>query len=223
MKNKWVLITGSSRGLGRHLAIEFAKTNHNIVLHGTKESDDFFKTLKQIKKYNVEFKTVFADLSNKYGLAKIKKYINLIKPAIFINNAALYSEKDALKQISLNLVAPIILTEYVCKIMAKNSGGAIININSMAGKIANYKEAVYCASKFGLRGFSESIKYEMLKRGIRIIDLYPGAINTGMSANRKDKNNLIDPEEFAKFILTFIETKSFIAHDINFIKTRYDF
>lgn len=221
MGNKWVLITGSSRGLGRYLAIEFAKAGYNIILHGTKKSNEFRKTLKQIKKINVKIKTIFADLSNGRGLIKIKKYINSIKPKILINNAALYKEKDIFKQVGVNLISPIGLINFVSNVMERRGGGVIININSVAGKIANCKEAVYCASKFGLRGFSESVKYEMLKRGIRIIDLYPGAINIGMSSGRKDRNNLIDPAEFSKFVCMLTETKSFIANDVNFTKTKH--
>lgn len=221
MKNEWVLITGSSRGLGKYLATEFAKAGYNIALHGTKESDEFRKTLKQIKRYNTGVKTIFADFSNRDDLAKIKKYINNLKLKIFINNAALYDEKDVFQEITVNLVASVILIDAVSRAMVKGGGGTIININSMAGKLANFKEALYCASKFGLRGFSESIKYEILKNNVKIIDLYPGAINAGMSSHRKDKNNLIDPVEFSKFVRGLIKIKSFVANDINFTRTKY--
>lgn len=199
MENKCVFITGSSRGLGKCLASEFLNAGYRTISHNRK----------------------IADLSQEEDLEKLKKYIGIVKPRIFINNAGLYNEKDVLKEIKVNLIAPIVLIDFVGEIMSKNGGGIIININSTAGKVPNYKEALYCASKFGLRGFSESVKYELLKDNVRIIDLYPGAINTGMSAHRKDRNKLIDLKEFSRFVRLITETKSFVANDINFIRTNY--
>lgn len=203
------------------MALEFAKAKYNIVLHGRKKSDEFYKTLEEINKCGVENKTIFADFSNKQDLSKFEEYINTLKLKIFINNVALHNDNDVSKQIEVSLTTPIILTYSISKTMVKNGGGIIININSMAGKVTKYEEAVYCASKFGLRGFSDSIKFELIKHNVKVMDLYPGAINTGMSSNRENRENLIDPDEFSKFVVSLVKTKSFVAHDIDFTRTKF--
>lgn len=203
------------------MALEFANTGYNIILHGRKQSAEFRKVLEQIKKIGAQTKTIFADLSTSRGLSVMKKCINSAKPDILINNAAIYQDENILRQVTVNLVAPITLANCAAKVMNEKGGGTIININSMAGKVPNAKESVYCASKFGLRGYSESVKYGLLKQNIRMIDLYPGAINTGISSHREDREKLIDPEEFAQFVCNLTHTKSFMVHVLDLTRVRY--
>src|SRR3989338_4795596 len=99
-------------------------------------------------------------------------------------------------------------------------GGTIININSMAGLVGSNHEPLYAASKFGLRGFSESVKGEWIKHGVRMIDVHSGAIGTGMSAKRADLKSLIDPKELAEFIVGLCQTDSFFVREFNVQRTR---
>lgn len=148
---------------------------------------------------------------------------------IFINNAAVntelgrdnnfHSADEISNVISTNTTAAIALCLSAFEHFRRNAGGIIVNINSIAGLLGSRHEPLYAASKFGLRGFSESVKDAWLGQGIRMIDAYPGAIATGMSATRTDVNDLIDPDELASFVVYLCNTRTFYAREINIQKT----
>jgi short-subunit dehydrogenase len=100
----------------------------------------------------------------------------------------------------------------LCQEFKSKNKGIIININSVAGLIGSKDEDIYAASKWALRGFTESVKEAWRVEGVHIIDVYPGAMNTGMAADRP--GSLIDAKELATFIETLIHPKSFFVKDI---------
>ncbi len=119
---------------------------------------------------------------------------------ILINNAGIYSgEPETI--IQTNLSAPIKLTLLLYPIFKAQGSGLIVNINSLAGKVFNDQEAVYCASKWGLRGFMGSFKYEARKHGVNVLDVYLGAMKTDATKNRAGWENFIDPDEAADQIV----------------------
>jgi len=103
--------------------------------------------------------------------------------------------------LNTNLVSPVLLLRRVITAMIKRGTGTIAVINSLAGKQGNAGEAAYCASKFGLRGFVESVRCDCAKSGVRIFSVYPGAMQTPMARHRDDYGILIQPRKVAKLLV----------------------
>jgi short-subunit dehydrogenase len=203
MKDKFVVITGSAKGLGKELALVFSKNEYNIIL-----SDIDKKNLNNVKKLilknNVKCYSVLGDLRNDdtineiYQIAK-KEHVDLL-----INNAGLHcphlpieelNNKQIDNMIGINLIAPMKLTKKIYEYFIKEGKGTIININSLSGLKNHELRSIYSASKWGLRGFSESLKIEAKKKSIRILDVYPSRIKT-----KKEFKYGMDPEEVAQKI-----------------------
>ncbi|MCL4391837.1 SDR family oxidoreductase [Patescibacteria group bacterium] len=225
---KTVLITGSSSGFGAHLAEAFAARGYDVVLHG-RNKKRLQAVKNKISKKGVRCVSVIADLQTKKGLNTVQSTLHKYNVDILVNNAgvnpelkkgALGNAKNIGEIISVNTSSAIALSREAFSYFAKRGGGIVININSSAGLRGSAHEAVYAASKFGLRGFSESVKEIWLKQGVRMIDIYSGALATGMSSGRRDKNELIDPRELAEFIASVCSTNSFFIREISIQRTK---
>jgi short-subunit dehydrogenase len=194
---KTVIITGASRGLGDALAWEFhcSPDYSNIICHSRINDcpceNDF------------EGEYIKGDLLQPDTIAKLAQH----DVDILINNVGICIKKqfeelsvdEIRKIIDTNLMAPIILTKALWPTLTKNKG-LIININSIAGKNGSKDETAYCASKFGLRGFSQAIQFEAVKAGIKVVDVFLGGMQTDMTKGRDNFDKLIDPQEAAKVI-----------------------
>ena len=179
-----VLITGSSNGLGNYLAIYFSQKGHEVLLHGRDESK-LIKTQEQISKNGIKVKYFKADLTKDEDIIKLCDKAKKEKIKILINNAGItcpnspfeiYSYEKIDAMIKANLIAPIKITNSLFGILEN-----IININSMVGLEFKKNRTLYSATKWGLRGFSESLKKENLKK--KILDVYPTNIKTWPERN----------------------------------------
>ncbi len=184
--SKFILITGSGRGLGKELALVFADNRYNIILHDRSEAD-----LKDIKKEislkNVDFFLVAGDLRAEKTLNNLYKISEKKRISILINNAGVHCPKLPLEKINdkqiddlllTNLIAPIKLTCRLYPLFLKTGRGTIININSISGLENQKFRTLYCASKWGLRGFADTLKLEAEGKNIRVIDVFPSRIKT---------------------------------------------
>jgi len=204
---KTVMITGSSKGLGKSLACLFARNKHNVILHG-RNPQDMAEVADQVLKQGVICDAILGDLTSQKTIDNLHQVASNRKLDILINNAAMYvhkpfgemTTKEMKRIIEVNLIAPALLTMKIYPMMKEKESGIIININSMAATVANELEAAYCASKHGLRGFSRSFRYEAARHGIRMITAYLGAMQTAMTAYREDHKRLIEPDEAAGVI-----------------------
>lgn len=201
--NPKLLVTGISGGLGK--ALETECSTRNVEVYG------------QANKHNPDNKYKSCDFLDMNSLLKMEEYISKNNINCLINNAGMYckqnlvdlSEQKIQEIISVNLVAPIILSKYLYKhLTSTNQSGWIININSLAGKHPNYNESVYCASKFGLSGFGSSLSINQKNSKIKVVDVYVGAMKTDMTKDRDNHTDLMDPQEIASFILDLIQSKS---------------
>ena len=199
-----ILITGSSSGLGKAMAVD---NQHEIYCH-TRDAKD---------------SELNGDINSPSFIPKFNDFLVKNKIQVLVNNAAIYEKKSILDMeienielmIRTNLTTPIVLTKFALQHFKNIGGGTVVNINSLAGKNSSPDESVYSATKFGLRGFSNSIRYEVKPNNIKILDIYLGAMSTKMTVDRVDRDLLINPAEVSKIILSLIaDNKTFGVSEI---------
>lgn len=193
-----VFVTGSSRGLGLEIAKAFRRKGYDIVLNG--RSGLNFKTDWEYCQAHQE--ELFAEDFAEYGVD------------VVVNNA--FNKSDCIG----SLAGQIHVLQEALKYF-DDKGGIIVNINSSKGIVPDVDFPEYAAAKYGLRGYSESVKFQAYKKSIHIIDLYPGAINVGMSDYREDIDELIDAKELSDEIVHQCESKKYIASTIHFNRKCY--
>ena len=229
MSEKTVLITGSSRGLGKSLALVFAENRYNVILHG-RDEQALKKVQESVLENNVECDVVIGDITTGETISRLSEIAERRNFDILINNAGLYvkepfpdmSLEDFRRIIEVNLIAPVCLTHKVFPIFQRKKSGLIININSIAGKNASDGESAYCASKHGLKGFTRSLSFDATRSGIRVIDVYLGAMNTGMTKGRKEPEKCIKTSEAADLIFRICKDyRSMRINEINLSRRRY--
>jgi 3-oxoacyl-[acyl-carrier protein] reductase len=195
LKNKTVVITGSSRGIGRGLAIQFAKEGANIVLNARKEIAP--KLIEEIESYGVKTHVVLGDIQY---MDDAKKLITEAKETfgsvdVLINNAGItrdmllmrMKEEEFDSVINVNLKGTFNTTQQVSSIMLKQKSGTIINMSSVVGLTGNAGQANYAASKAGVIGLTKSVARELASRGITCNAIAPGFIETDMTDVLSDK------------------------------------
>ena len=201
LKNKKVLITGATGGIGNSLVEKFVEHGSQIVATGTNE-----EKLKNLKKkfpsINIEkFKLDEHDKIEIF-IENIDKKLNGLE--VLVNNAGItldnlsirLSEKNWKKVLDVNLTASFLMCKYSIKKMLKKKYGKIINITSIVGHTGNLGQANYAASKAGIVAFSKSLAIEYAKKNININCVSPGFIKTDMTANIN--------EEFKKILISKI-------------------
>lgn len=214
--NNIVVITGAGSGLGAALAKKYSDQGFHVCLLGRNKSK--LEQTAQTLTHGYSIHEV--DVSSKPMVNQVMQSIqeNVGSIHILINNAGVgtfdYAEnlsEDSIHQmIDINLKGTIFCTQEVLKGMKEQNEGTIVNIVSTAGKEGKITESVYCASKFGVRGFTESVALELKTTPIRIIGVYMGGMNTefwdGIFSEEKTKK-LMDPNDIADIIMDNIKPR----------------
>ncbi|OGC76860.1 MAG: hypothetical protein A2145_04195 [candidate division Zixibacteria bacterium RBG_16_40_9] len=218
VQDKVVIITGASRGIGKAAAVLFAEKGAKVVM-AARSMTDLEKTEQEIKSKNknAECLWVVCDVTQEENIKNLAKatFKKFGRIDILVNNAGIginkpvteFTTQDWDLTLDTNLKAPFLISREVLPIMIKQKGGQIINICSGAGKnpIKNY--AAYCASKFGLIGFSESLALEVRNYNIKVSLLLPGTTATYFGDKKREyvgqrpKNALL-AKEVAEAVLT---------------------
>lgn len=195
LENKTVVITGSSRGIGRELAIRFAKEGANIVLNGRKDIDDTF--IKELESFGVKTHVVIGDIQDKVEAERLLKEAKHVFGSVdvLINNAGItrdglimrMSEADFDAVINVNLRGTFNTIKAASSMMLKQRSGTIINLSSVVGLTGNAGQANYAASKAGVIGLTKSVAKELASRGITCNAIAPGFIETDMTDVLSDK------------------------------------
>ena len=190
---KTVLITGAARGIGREIALTFAKDGYNVVINYNKSERDAEILANEVENLGVRALIVKADVSKPEEVKTlVSKAISVFgKIDVLVNNAgiALYkllidSTDDEIQNvIAINLNSTFFVCREVCKNMMQFGGGKIINISSKWGIVGGSGETVYSASKAGIIGFSKALAKEVGLSNITVNVVAPGVIQTNMIKN----------------------------------------
>lgn len=192
---KTVIVTGSTRGLGKAIAEKFAILGANIVINGT--SQTVYQTEEEFREKGYRVSAVEGDISIPETAQKlIETAVNTFGTVdVLVNNAGLTRDKllmkmsveDWEKVLDINLKGAFLCTKALSKLLMKKRSGTIINITSVVGIMGNAGQANYAASKAGLIGFTKSVAKELGAWGITCNAIAPGLIETDMSAQLSDE------------------------------------
>ena len=194
-KDKKILITGASGGIGGALVKKFVSLNGSVLGTGTK-----IEKLDLIKKNNPGIKVKKFDISEH---SRIEEFIDNVTLElggldILVNNAGINADNLSLrmkdeewkKVIDVNLTSSFLLSKHAIKKMLKNKFGRVVNITSIVGHTGNLGQSNYSASKAGLIGMSKSLAIEYAKKNITVNCVSPGFIVSDMTMNIAEKFRL---------------------------------
>ena len=187
-KNKKILITGATGGIGKALVKKFVSLEGSVLATGTKT-----EKLEALKKEFSNIKILKFDISDH---SKIEEFVENVSSQlngldVLVNNAGINMDNLSLrmkdeewkKVIDVNLGSTFFLCKYAIKKMLKNKYGRIVNITSVVGHTGNLGQANYAASKAGINGMSKSLAIEYAKKNITINCVSPGFIQSKMTDN----------------------------------------
>ena len=193
--NKTILITGATSGIGKACAAQFAAANYNLILTG-RRSDRLTEIKTSLEaKHPVKVLTCCFDVQDREAV--FSNISNLPEEwrniDILLNNAGLALGKDSFENADLddwenmlhtNVDGLLYVSKAVLPMMINNNKGHIINMGSVAGKEVYENGNVYCASKFAVDAISKSMRIDLLKYGIKVTSINPGAVETEFSLVR---------------------------------------
>ena len=225
LKNKNIIVTGASGGIGNSIVEKLNLSGANILATGTRE-----EKLKELKEKFNNIKTLKFDISNH---EKIEEFIENATNELggnldcIVNNAGITKDNLTIimnmeewsKVIDINLTSTFLMSKYSIKKMLKNKSGKIINITSVVGHTGNVGQANYTASKAGIVAMSKSLAIEYAKKNINVNCISPGFISTAMTdkIDEKFKESIISkipasrlgkPEDVANAVVFLASTAS---------------
>ena len=195
LKEKVVFVSGSSRGIGKAIALAFAKAGSNVILNARREVKP--ELVAEIESYGVKSAVVLGDISQAGDVKRMVKeaYAAFERIDILVNNAGITNDKlligmkeaDFASVIDVNLKGTFMMSQAFLKKMYKKKAGTIINLASVIGLHGNIGQANYAASKAGVIGLTKSLAKEGVLRNIRCNAIAPGMIVSDMTNVLSDK------------------------------------
>jgi 3-oxoacyl-[acyl-carrier protein] reductase len=186
------IVTGSSRGIGREIAITLARAGAQVVVNYLKNRESALEVVDECKDVGSKSIAVQADVTKESEVKQlVLEATSLGTPQILINNAGVAKSRMLMdtsvsewnEVLAANLTAPFLCTREVLPYMLRLSYGRIINISSIWGITGGSCEAAYSAAKGGLITFTKALAKEIGRSGITVNAVAPGAIDTDMLSN----------------------------------------
>lgn len=214
LEGKVAVVTGSDRGIGKGIAIAFAKEGCKVVVNSHKYAKYGDEAVNEIKNLGSDGIFVVADVSKERGVKNlIEKAVKKFgKLDVLVNNAGILvsgtvttlTEKDWNRQMDVNLKGVFLCTKYAVQQMIKQGkGGRIINISSIAGLVGFPGISAYCASKGGVTELTREVALDCAKYGITVNAIDPGVIVTDMTKSMLEdeaaKKNLLENTPIGRF------------------------
>jgi 3-oxoacyl-[acyl-carrier protein] reductase len=215
LENRIAIVTGSSRGIGKAIALAFGREGANVVVTARTTKAILEVADKLLQEAKVQALAVTADLGFENGIERIAKETldRFGRIDILVNNAGIIHPRIDLvdfdiklwrQVMEVNLTAAAILTKAVLPGMIENRFGKIINISSIGGRKGGKGRSAYRVSKAGLISLTESVAAEVKPFGIDVNCICPGAVNTEGyrkafgGKGREENPKLMRPEEIAE-------------------------
>ncbi len=207
MKNKTVLITGALTGIGRATALAFAQEGYHLVVSGRKD-DRGQHLVEELRQQGVQAEYKHADVCKEADVQSLVEFTleKFGRLDVAVNNAGteghmgtLIDTDEANYQsiFNTNVLGVLLCLKHEMSAMAKQGGGAIINLSSVAGHVGMTRAAIYVASKHAVEGLTKSAALEGASLGIRVNAVAPGPIETPM-LNRFLGNDEANKAGFAR-------------------------
>ncbi len=206
LEGKTALITGAARGIGKAIAVEFAKQGANIAFTDLRIDEVGQQTEAELAAYGVKVKAYASNAADYEATHAVVAEVvaDFGRIDILVNNAGITKDTLMLRMteeqwdavLTVNLKSAFNFIHAVTPVMSRQRGGSIINMSSVVGVSGNAGQCNYSASKAGLIGLAKSIAKEMGPRGIRANCIAPGFIITDMTAALSEEVR----EQWAKLI-----------------------
>ncbi|MFC4801187.1 SDR family NAD(P)-dependent oxidoreductase [Neobacillus sp. GCM10023253] len=218
---KTIIITGAGSGLGKELALLFSQKGYHVVLAG-RTAEKLSSVRNELADGGGKADVMVVDIRNREDVFfKVKELSSRYDVYGLVNNAGVghfgpFVEMDdaqIVEMLDTNVLGTILMTKAVLPFLLGRGEGRIMNIISTAGLRGKVNESVYCASKFAVRGFTESLQKEFEGQGIKINAIYMGGMDTPFwtdSDHVKDPSRLRSAREVAEIIIEQMEQDTIV-------------
>lgn len=226
IEGKVAVVTGAGRGIGRAIALELAGMGAKVAL-AARNASELEQTARATRG---EVSVIPTDVRKKEDVHRLlDRVASTMGPVDILVNAAgigtfglvtTFSDEDYEAILDTNLRSIFMACRYVLPSMIARGKGDIVNIASIAGKVGSATRAVYCASKFGVVGFTQSLAEEVRQHGIRVSVVCPGSTDTAFSSDPhregKSRGKMLAPSDVAHAVRMLVtqEANSFISEII---------
>jgi 3alpha(or 20beta)-hydroxysteroid dehydrogenase len=216
LKDKVVVITGAAKGIGFACAELFLRHGAKVAFCDLNKGD-IQKAVKRLDEFGEVF-ALQADVRKETDIRRFSKELltRFRRVDILVNNAGILPRrglfyKHTFSQINntidTNLKGTLFMTKALLSRMLKSGSGVIINLSSEAGLTGYGEMSAYCATKFGIMGFSEALDEELSDNGIKVYAVCPGAVKTALNSGFTGEKPVgIAPEKVAELIVTIAGT-----------------
>jgi 3-oxoacyl-[acyl-carrier protein] reductase len=224
LSGKTALVTGASSGLGRALSLELGRRGVSVFLVARREAE-LRAVAKEIAEAGGRAEFYACDLRSLPAVYDLVDIVlsRLKRLDILVNNAGVGFQAPLLgtkrteiaEAIETNLCAPIYLTQAALPALLRAAPSEIVNVASLSGLHASAEATVFCATKFGLVGFSRALAMEVQPAGIRVTTFCPGSLDTPMLDRfpaRPAPDSRLAPSEAAEILVQVLETPPEILH-----------
>lgn len=205
---KTLVVTGASRGVGRAIATRLAAPDYRLVLHG-RDRVALAETAHEVAARGSTVESCVGDLARPEDVAALATAVGTGPVEALVNNAggavvkpvAEITLDEWQRSLAVGVTAPFLLVQALLPRLGP--GASVVNVLSVAGRRGFAGWSAYCASKFALDGFAQSLREEVRGRGVRVINVYPTATDTelwGAVPGTWDRARMIAPSEVAEAV-----------------------
>lgn len=223
---KHVLVTGGTSGLGLSLSKLLVEKGARVWgLGHTQESVDRARSVLPVSTFVPKQCSVLDQHAMRAVVESMEHVDILVNCAgIFIEGMVEDNDEEKVSMVvDVNLKGVIYTTQAVLPQMKQRNSGVIVNVSSTAGLKPKQLQSVYVATKFGVRGFTESIKLDLKGTNIDVLGFYPSKMNTALMENsgyHKDTSNWMNPDEVAEVLIFMLERPASMRMDKVVVKRR---